>query len=51
MDAESLVFTALSVNQRRENCSSVNALACVKRGRTQSQKRLLVDRECRFMQL
>lgn len=51
MDAKSLVFTPLSINQRREYCSSVNASACVKKGRTQSQKRLLIDKERRFMQL
>ena len=49
VDAESPVLTLWSIKSKC--CSSVNALASVKRGRTWSQQRLLVDMECRSMQL
>lgn len=51
MGAESLVFAPLGKNEKREYCSFMNVLACVKRGRTQAQKRLLIDTEHRLMQL
>lgn len=46
--AENLLFAPLGINQKREHCSFMKALACVKRGRTWSQKRRLIDTEHRL---